>query len=83
MKLMVFAVYDTKAEVYGTPMFFPAKGLATRAFDDQVNNKESLFCKHPQDFTLFQIGEYDQESGLLIPLPSPASLGTGVEYVKE
>jgi len=79
-KLLVFSVYDSKAEVYGTPIFFAAKGLATRAFDDQANKPDSPIFQHPGDFTLFQLGEFDQDSGQLIPLPSPSSLGTGVEY---
>lgn len=79
-KLLVFAVYDSKAEVYMTPMFFPAKGLAIRTFDDQVNNPDSLLNKHPEDFTLFCIGDYDQDTGLLTPLPTPASLGLAVEF---
>lgn len=80
-KLLVFSVFDVKAEVYGTPIFFAAKGLATRAFEDQVNKPDSPIAQHPGDFTLFQIGEFDVDTGMLIPLPSPASLGTGVEYV--
>jgi hypothetical protein len=83
VKLLVFSVFDSKAEVYGTPVFFPTKGLATRAFDDQVNNPESQISKHPGDYTLFCIGEFDMDTGQLVPLGSPASLGTGVEYVRE
>lgn len=83
IKLLVFSVFDTKAEIYGTPVFFATRGLATRAFEDQCNKLDSPLCDHPGDFTLFQIGEFDSEKGLLIPLPSPASLGTGVEYKQE
>jgi len=79
-KLLVFSVFDAKAEVYGTPIFFAAKGLATRAFEDQCNKQDSPICQHPGDFTLFHIGDFDPDTGLLVPLPSPSSLGTGVEY---
>jgi hypothetical protein len=70
-KLYVFAARDAKAEIYGTPMFFPTVGLATRAFSEQANNPESMICKHAEDFCLFRIGEYDQDTGLLTPLPAP------------
>lgn len=82
MKYSVFAVHDIKAENFGMPVFFAAKGQAIRAFDDQCNAAESLIGQHPQDFTLYQIGEYDDSTGLLIPLPQPTPLGTGVDYVR-
>lgn len=83
MKMQVFAVYDSKAEVFGLPLFFTAKGLAVRAFDEQCNNPESQMYKHPGDFTLFHLGEYDQDTGLMVSLPTPTSLGTGVEYKRQ
>jgi hypothetical protein len=81
MKLLAFSVFDAKAEVYGTPIFFATKGLATRAFEDQVNKPgESPMFAHPGDFTLFCIGDFDPDSGVLTPLPNPNSLGTGLEF---
>jgi len=33
-----------------------------------INNGENNdFCKKPEDFEVWQIGEFDQESGLLVP----------------
>ena len=61
-------------------MFFQAKPEAIRAFSDEANRPESAIFKHPGDYTLFQIGEYDIQTGLLVPLPTPSSLGLGVEY---
>jgi hypothetical protein len=82
-KLLVFAVFDSKAEVYGTPIFFGSRGLAIRSFDQECNREESQIFKYPGDFTLFQIGEYDQDTGLLTPLSSHTSLGTGVEFKRD
>jgi hypothetical protein len=80
MKLLAFSVFDSKAEVYGTPIFFATKGLATRAFEDQCNKPDSPIAQHPGDYTLFCIGDFDTDTGMLTPLPTPAALGTGVEY---
>jgi hypothetical protein len=83
MKFEIFSVYDSKAETFGTPMFFGAKGQAIRAFDDQANSgPESVIFNHPGDFTLFQIGVFDSDTGEIIP-SSPHSLGTGVEYKRD
>lgn len=82
MKLYVFSIHDTKAEIFNTPIFLPAVGQARRTFGDQVNDKESPFNKHPGDYTLFQIGEYETDTGLLEPLKTPISLGLAVEYLE-
>lgn len=80
IKLQAFSVFDSKAEVYGTPIFFPTKPLAIRAFEDQCNKPDSPIAMHPGDYTLFHIGEFDTDKGLLTPLTTPAALGTGVEF---
>lgn len=80
MKFWIFSVYDSKAEVFNTPMFLPAKGQATRAFGDQANDPNSEIAKHPEDYTLFVIGEYESDTGLVTPLPTPESLGLALEY---
>lgn len=82
MKFKIFSVYDLKGEAFGMPLFFAAKGQAVRAFDDQCNDPSSTIAKHPGDYTLMEIGEYDDSNGLLVPLTEPASLGTGVDFKK-
>lgn len=82
MKQNVFAVYDSKAEMFNQPMFFKAVPEALRAFEDECNRPESALAKHPDDYTLFQIGEYDVETGLLTPLTTPNSYGLAREYQK-
>ncbi len=80
MKQFVFAVYDSKSEMFNQPMFFKAKGEALRAFTDEANREDSAIFKHPGDYTLFLIGDYNVDTGLLTPMPTPVSLGLGLEY---
>jgi hypothetical protein len=82
MKQLVFAVYDSKAELFNQPMFFTALGEAIRAFGDEANRAESAIHKHPHDFCLFHIADYYQDTGLMEPLTTPKSLGLGVEYIQ-
>lgn len=65
MILKVFAVRDLKAEAFLQPFFSPSVGSAMRAFSDAVNDKNCPFNKHPADYALFEIGTYDDSSGLL------------------
>ena len=37
-------------------------------------------CKHPADFTLFEIGEYDGATGVMIQSKESVALGNGLEF---
>lgn len=85
MILKVLAVFDSKAGFFGQPFFEQREAAGVRAFGDAVNdssNPANQWNKHPEDFQLFMIGEFDNESGELIPslpkaLISAASLHRG------
>lgn len=66
-RMAVCAVYDRAVEAYGQPIFCRHVGEAIRSFTDEINRKESQFFAHPSDYSLFQIGHYDDETGMLIP----------------
>lgn len=80
MKTLIFAVRDNAAEAYMQLWTAPTKGAALRSFSDATNDGQSPICKHPQDHVLFQLGEYDDNTGVITPLPSPLSLGVALEY---
>jgi len=61
----VFTVHDIKAEAYLPPFFFPTAAMAHRAFTQAVNSTDHQFAATPEDFTLLEIGEFDDETGEL------------------
>lgn len=63
--LCVMVVRDRTAGMYQIPFFVPQKGVAARAFSDQINDpkENNQFYKHPDDFDLYYIGLYDDVSG--------------------
>jgi len=82
MKLKIFVIHDSKAEAYIQPFFQSTYGLAERMFTDEANNPESNICKHSEDFTLFYLGEFDQETGLMELEPTPKAMSKAID-VKE
>lgn len=74
-----FTVYDSKIGAYLAPFFMKSRGEALRAWMDIVNDEKSAFNKHPEDFTLFEVGEYDDEKGQFKNLLTPHSLGVATE----
>jgi hypothetical protein len=80
MKLNVYSIFDSAAKAYTSPFFMHNDGLAIRAFQDNVNaEQENNISKHPDQFTLFRIGEFDDSTGE-IKTDVVKSLGTGLEY---
>lgn len=80
MKQHICAVHDKASELFMRPFAVPAVGVALREFADAVNNPESDFSKHPDHYTLFTLGEFDDNSGELTS--AVASLGNGITFVK-
>lgn len=61
----IYAVYDSKGQSYTPPFFDHAEGRALRTFADCCNDTEHQFGKHPEDYTLFNLGEYDDNLGTI------------------
>lgn len=84
MKLKVFSIFDIKAKAYSNPFFMPHVGMASRAFGDEVNNPQSAINKHPEDFALYQVGEYDDLAGLFdAAFKQPIFVCNAVDFVKK
>lgn len=60
----IFCVHDSKAEAYIAPFVQQNQALAIRQVSDIVNSgSEHVFAKHPEDFTLFKLGFWDEKTG--------------------
>lgn len=63
MKSFVFGIYDVKLQEYMQPFVAPTKPVAMRMFEDECRNPESMFHKHPDDYNLHVLADFDSESG--------------------
>lgn len=78
MKNYLYSVFDAKLVVYSRPWPSLNDNAATREFMDAVqdgSNPNNQWHKHPEDFSLFRVGQFDDELGQLIP-ETPKSLIT-------
>jgi hypothetical protein len=78
----VFSVFDSKAEVYKHVLFYTHKGEATRQFADVANDEKTEIGLHPEDYTLFYLGRFDQTTGKFENNMTPESMGVAIEYKK-
>lgn len=83
MKFKVFAIYDDKTGAYTVPFSKPTVGAGIRLFDDMVNNRDSEIGRHPEDYTLYLIGEYDDSNALFEAKEQSSALGNGRQMVRQ
>lgn len=68
MLLNAYSVYDRKTLTYSPPFFQSADGAAARMLQDLVMDTNTNIGRHPNDFVLFNIGQYDDQKGALLPI---------------
>lgn len=82
MIYLVYSIYDSKAEAYLPPFILPKKAMAVRAFTDCVNSPTHQFGQNPEDYTLFELGSFDDQHGQYLLHRSVISCGNGLEFRK-
>jgi hypothetical protein len=79
----IVAIYDTKAEAFSQPVFVQSHGAAVRSFSDQVNGGgDNNLANHPEDFTLFAFGEFDDSTGVFTIDKAPIELAKAIALVE-
>lgn len=78
--LKVFAVRDVKADAYDDFLIVcPTVGLAKRSFMEAVAAPNSRLAKYVNDFMLYELGEFDPNSGSIKGLSVPVFIMSAVD----
>lgn len=78
--LRMFTIHDAAANAFMRPFFAQASGSAIREFADLVNSDDHPIAAHPEDYALFSLGEFNEETGELVVENPPVSLGSAVTF---
>ena len=78
MELKVCAVRDNVVEAFMQPIFVQTTAQAERMFRDQLQDDQSPMSRHPEDYTLMYLANYDDNAGMFTPL-EPTRLLNGLE----
>lgn len=86
MKLKIMAIHDAKVQAFAQPFYARSTGEGMREFENIFSStdpraKDSNYQKHPGDFNLYEIGEFDDETGELIP-SKHVSLARGSSFTQ-
>lgn len=79
--MLLYSIHDSKSEAFSPLMSYQARGQAVRDFADQVNNPEikTLF-NHPEDYTLYEVGRFNESEGVVESYTEIVNLGAGSSY---
>lgn len=66
MMKRVFCFYDMKVGIFGTPFFCRHVGEALRIAQQLASDGETVIGRHPADFSLVEIGEFDDTTGAMV-----------------
>lgn len=64
-KHIIVAVRDRQLNAYMRPFVAQTKGQAIRSFSDEVNRAGSELNTHPEDYELYQLGIWDEDTGCI------------------
>lgn len=83
MQLKMFSIRDTKAQAYNRPFYAHTHGEAERMITSAVHDPQSgLLHQYPEDFDLFLVGTFDDQSGKIEPLPTPEHIAKAIDFKK-
>lgn len=82
--LTVLAVFDKCANTFGRPFYAPNTPAATRSLRSEVNNPQAgTIYTDPQDFALYELGSFDDQSGTFNLLQPPANVINSLDVLKQ
>lgn len=79
-KVLVYAVYDSKVQTYAQPFQMRTRGEAIRGWEEVVNDSSTQISKWPEDYSLMELGEFDDSNGRYENLAAPLNLGLASQF---
>lgn len=82
MRHFIYSIFDTASGIYMRPFTMASDGQVLRMFKDIACDADHDIGKHPEDYSVFRIGEYDDNTGEIKP-EIKTCLATALEMVAQ
>ncbi len=63
MKVQIYGIFDQCSGIYEKPFFHTADDVVRREFQDVVGTKDHPINKHPEHYSLWRLGNFDNLTG--------------------
>ena len=60
---VVISIKDSALDAFMQPWYVQTAAQAVRSFNQEVNNPESPMNRTPDDFDLYELGTFDENTG--------------------
>lgn len=81
MILNMYSLLDVKVGSYGTPFFMAHDQQAIRAVRELAEQRDNQVARYPADFALYNMGTFDDATGLVTHGDYPKHLGMVVSFL--
>ena len=82
MRLSMYSVFDSVANVYGTPFFSQSDAVAKRSFRMLCEDPQSTVSRSLTDYSLYAIGMFDDENAQISPNPAITLVCRAADFMK-
>lgn len=65
--MKMYSIYDKVSNAFTTPFYAHNDGMAVRMFSNTVNDPSTQISQSVADYSLFRVGLFDEQTGLLTP----------------
>lgn len=81
MLLKIFSLLDTKVQTFAAPFTMAHVGYAIRACAELGQDLNTTVGRHPADFMLFELGEFNDQTGSCMPHAVPINHGPVLAFL--
>jgi hypothetical protein len=82
MLYKMYTIHDSKAEIFHPPYVKHSHGEAERDFTTAVNDERTNMNKYPEDFNLYYVGSWDDNTGKAELLDSPQHIIKAIQCIR-
>lgn len=76
----IFSVYDGKIKAFMRPFLEQHTGAAQRSFELACKQEDSPFAQFPADFVLYEIGNFNPETGVVNAYAPMIQIAAAVDH---
>lgn len=81
--LQLFSIRDTKAEAFNRPFTSQNPAMAMREIQTAVNQSDNPMKTYAEDFALYLVGEFDEQTGNLTGMMEPHHICSILDLVNK
>lgn len=81
--MKLYSIRDLKADAFAAPWVAANDYVAVRMVMDSMDDGKSMLSRHPEDYELWQVGDWNERTGVISPYRELRTSIVGLTLVEE